>query len=66
MTSLYVQFFRCPELVTHTPQATCSGDTTVAITNTKTQETTARLVGHKSGVKNVIWNPNQPSERVAD
>jgi WD40 repeat protein len=51
------------KLVTHIPQATCSGDNTVAITNTKTQETTARLVGHKSGVKNVVWNPNQPSER---
>ena len=50
-------------LVTQLPQATCSGDNTVAITSTKTQETTARLVGHKSGVKNVVWNPNQPSER---
>ena len=56
-------FFRSRRLVTHTPQATCSGDNTVAITDIKTQETTARLVGHKSGVKNVVWNANQPSER---
>lgn len=55
--------FPVSKLVTQLSQATCSGDNTVAITNTKTQETTARLVGHKSGVKNVVWNPNQPSER---
>jgi len=63
MSSLYVQFLQYLGLVTHLPQATCSGDNTVAITSTKTQETTARLVGHKSGVKNVVWNPNQPSEQ---